>query len=419
MTSARVLLMVTGGIAAYKACFLTRLLKQAGFSVKVAMTESATRFVTPMTLQVLSENPVATDLWGERQTKALDHIDYARWADLVVVAPATANLMAKAAQGIADDMVTTLLLAHPGAVLMAPAMNDHMWAHPATQANRKILAERGVAFVGPGSGFLACRTEATGRMSEPEDIFAAIKEMVEAMEQVEVPESPEASVLEPGSWSGKKVVITAGPTHEPLDPVRYLANRSSGAMGLALAAAAVQAGAQVHLICGPTDLLPPRGLAEVIQVQTAREMADAVASALTDGPDWLMMAAAVADYGMAEVGAAKLKKEDLGEEWKLTLVRNPDILGEVVPRHRNAELKVLGFALETDALLERAQAKRQAKNMDYIVANDPTQEGSGFGPGSHQVTLLGSEGTIWSSESLPKAELAVQLLQQLAAAENG
>jgi phosphopantothenoylcysteine decarboxylase/phosphopantothenate--cysteine ligase len=289
-------------------------------------------------------------------------------------------------------MVTTLLLAHPGAVLMAPAMNDHMWAHPATQANRKILAERGVAFVGPGSGFLACRTEATGRMSEPEDIFAAIKEMVEAMEQVEVPESPEASVLEPGSWSGKKVVITAGPTHEPLDPVRYLANRSSGAMGLALAAAAVQAGAQVHLICGPTDLLPPRGLAEVIQVQTAREMADAVATTLTDGPDWLMMAAAVADYGMAEVGAAKLKKEDLGEEWKLTLVRNPDILGEVVPRHRNAELKVLGFALETDALLERAQAKRQAKNMDYIVANDPTQEGSGFGPGSHQVTLLGSEG---------------------------
>ncbi len=415
MTPTRILLLVTGGIAAYKACLLARLLKQAGFSVKVAMTEAATRFVTPMTFQVLSENPVATDLWGEGQSDALDHIEYARWADLTVVAPATANIMAKAAAGIGDDMVSTLLLAFPGPLLMAPAMNDNMWAHAATQANRETLAGRGVAFVGPGTGFLACRTESTGRMAEPEEILAAVKEMAAVLPaRAEEADQPPAA---PGYWAGQDVVVTAGPTHEPLDPVRYLANRSSGAMGYALATAAAAQGARVTLISGPTDLPAPRGLARVVAVQTAREMADAVATSLEQGPHWLMMAAAVADFALAQPLAGKMKKEDVGEHWELSLVRNPDILGEVVPRHRQSGLKVLGFALETDDLRNRALAKRRAKGMDYIVANDPTAPGAGFGPGRHQVMLLGEAGDIWASESLPKPELAARLLNQLAHAE--
>ena len=416
MSPARILLLVTGGIAAYKACLLTRLLKQAGFSVKVAMTEAATRFVSPMTFAVLSENPVATDLWGEGQSEALDHIEYARWADLTVVAPATGNLMAKAAAGIADDMVSTLLLAFPGPLLLAPAMNDNMWAHPATQANRRTLEGRGVSFVGPGTGFLACRTESTGRMAEPEDILAAVKELV-----ANLPVESAEPAPSPGddAWSGRKLVITAGPTHEPIDPVRYLANRSSGAMGYALAAAAVARGAEVTLITGPTDLPTPRGLSAVVPVQTAREMAEAVAAALDRQPDWLLMAAAVADFGLATPGTEKVKKEDLGEEWKLSLTRNPDILGEVVPRHRKPGLRVLGFALETENLRERAQAKRRAKQMDYIVANDPTAPGAGFGTGDHRIMLLGESGEIWSSESMPKPELAARLLEHLAHAENG
>ncbi len=243
----RVLLMVTGGIAAYKSCFLTRLLVQAGFSVKVAMTEAATRFVTPMTFQVLTENPVATDLWGEGQSQALDHIEYARWADLVVVAPATANTMAKAAHGIADEIVSTLLLAFPGPVLMAPAMNDNMWRHPATQANRALLEERGVTLVGPGAGWLACGTVDEGRMAEPEEILAAVRELACPYRRTGMSPIAGAGRGE-RTLAGPKVVITAGPTHEAIDPVRYLANRSTGAMGYALAAAAVAAGAEVTLV---------------------------------------------------------------------------------------------------------------------------------------------------------------------------
>ena len=415
MASCRVLLLVSGGIAAYKACFLTRLLTQAGFSVKVAMTEAATRFVTPLTFQVLSGHPVGTDLWGEGQSEALDHIEYARWADLALIAPATANILAKAAGGIGDDLVSTLLLAFPGPVLAAPAMNDNMWAHPATQANVRTLRERGVALVGPGEGWLACGTVSAGRMAEPEEILAAVREMAAVLpEPTETP-----SALAAGFWQGRRVTVTAGPTHEPLDPVRYLANRSSGAMGFALAAAARAAGARVTLIKGPTDLPEPRGLEQVVRVETAREMADAVAVALTGGADWLIMAAAVADYGVAQAAPGKTKKEDLGPEWNLTLLRNPDILGQVVPQHRDRDLKVVGFALETDNLLERAQAKRRAKAMDYIVANDPTAPGSGFGPGAHQVVLVGPAGVVWQSASLPKPRLAAEILDRLAAAETG
>jgi phosphopantothenoylcysteine decarboxylase/phosphopantothenate--cysteine ligase len=412
----RVLLMVTGGIAAYKSCFLARLLMQAGFSVKVAMTDAATHFVTPMTFQVLTGHPVATDLWGEGQSEALDHIEYARWADLTIIAPATANTMAKAAGGIADEIVTTLLLAFPGPVLMAPAMNDNMWRHPATQANRALLEERGVTLVGPGAGWLACGTVDEGRMAEPEEIVAVAKRMALSIPQdgnvAAASETPAVN----GPWHGTKVVITAGPTHESIDAVRYLANRSSGAMGYALAAAAVKRGAEVTLVSGPVDLLPPRGLAGLELVASAQDMAQAVAKALDAGADWLIMAAAVADYTVAAV-PGKLKKEDLGDVWQLPLHRNPDILADVANPRRDRGLTVVGFALETEQVLDRAAAKLQAKGMDFVVANDPTAPGSGFGSGNHQVTLLGEDGIIWASESLPKEILAGEIIERLGRAK--
>jgi len=405
----RVLLMVTGGIAAYKSCFLARLLVQAGFSVKVAMTEAAARFVTPVTLQVLTGHPVATDLWGEGQSEVLDHIEYARWADLVVVAPATANTMAKAAQGIGDEIVSTLLLAFPGTVLMAPAMNDNMWRHPATQANRKTLEKRGVRMVGPGSGWLACGTVDEGRMAEPEEILTAIRTLTAELPDVSGPQPTG------GFWAGKKVLITAGPTHEPIDPVRYVANRSSGAMGFALAAAAVEAGARVTLISGPVALTAPRGLSGLVQVETALEMNEAVDEALGNA-DWLIMSAAVSDYRPTQASDGKLKKDDLGDDWQLAMARNPDILKEA--SDRGAGTKMVGFALETADMLANAQAKLKAKGLDYVVANDPTAAGSGFGPGPHRVTLIGPEGVVWASDSLPKTELAGCLLDSLALADS-
>ncbi len=414
MARARILLMVSGGIAAYKSCFLARLLQQSGFAVKVAMTASATRFVGPVTMRALTGEPVATDLWGDGQSEALDHIEYARWADLVVVAPATANILGKAAHGIADDIVSTLLLAFPGPVLMAPAMNDNMWRHPAVQANRALLAERGVAFVGPGTGWLACGTVDTGRMAEPEEILAAIREMT-----AELPRRDEAAARPAGPWAGRRVTITAGPTMEPIDPVRGVINRSSGAMGYALAAAAVGAGAEVTLISGPVERDAPRGLARLVKIMTGRQMADAVAESLAEGCDWLLMAAAVADFTPAAPAEGKLKKQELGDVWRLEMVRNPDILKDVVPLHKAPGTCVVGFALETGDLVAKAKVKRVDKGMDYVLANDPTAEGAGFGDGAHQVTLIGPAGVLWESPSLPKGELAVHILDRLEQARTG
>jgi len=416
----RVLLMVTGGIAAYKSCFLARLLLQAGFSVKVAMTEAATRFVSPMTFQVLTGQPVATDLWGERQSDALDHVEYARWADLAVIAPATADIMAKAAHGIADEIVSTMLLAFPGPVLMAPAMNDNMWCHRASVANREILAERGVHFVGPGSGWLACGTVDEGRMAEPEEILVEVRKVIGSQP---TPERSTTQVVPPtrsgvlGFWAGQKVLVTAGPTHEPIDPVRYVANRSSGTMGYALASAAIGAGAEVTLISGPVALTPPRGLAGFRAVESAADLGQAVGEVLDTGADWLIMSAAVADFKPATFAPGKLKKDVLGDGWSLAMTRNPDILGEVVPKHTPDGLRVVGFALETEDMVDRASVKREAKSMDYILANNPTAIGSGFGSENHQVTLIGAGGIIWESPSQPKESLAGEILRQLAQAD--
>lgn len=411
----RVLLLVTGGIAAYKSCYLARLLVQAGFSVRCAMTDAATRFVSPMTFEVLTGAPVALDLWGERGTAALDHIQYARWADLAVVAPATANTMAKAAGGLADNMVSTLLLAFPGPVVMAPAMNDNMWRHAATRAVCRALQERGVLFVGPGEGFLACGTTDEGRMAEPEEILAEVRRVAAALPP-RTSEPQAATATAPGDWAGRRVVVTAGPTVEPIDPVRFVANRSTGAMGYALAAAAARAGAEVTLISGPVALVPPRGLAGFVGVETGRQMADAVDAALRAGADWLVMCAAVADFTPAEPAPGKLKKDVLGTTWALQMVRNPDILGEIVPPHRGGGLKVVGFALETEDVVERALGKLRAKGLDFIVANNPTAAGSGFGDVVHEVVLLGPGGELWRSGPCRKDALAPELLARLAAA---
>jgi phosphopantothenoylcysteine decarboxylase/phosphopantothenate--cysteine ligase len=410
----RVLLMITGGIAAYKACFLARLLQQAGFSVRCAMTEAAQRFVGPVTLRALTGHPVATDLWGEGQSEALDHVEYARWADLVLVAPATANFLAKAAHGIADDIVSTLLLAAPCPVLVAPAMNDNMWRNPATQANLAVLESRGFRFAGPGSGWLACGTVDQGRMAEPEEIMGAVRELAHGL-ALRPDDPPRAA----GPWAGRRVTVTAGPTSEAIDPVRSVVNRSSGAMGYALAAAAADAGAEVTLISGPTGRLEPRGLARFVKVESAGEMAGAVAAALDAGCDWLLMAAAVADFRPMTAADAKLKKADLGDTWRLELVRNPDILKDVVPEHRSDDTVVVGFALETGDVVAAAQAKLREKGLDYVLANDPTLAGSGFGDRDHRVTLLGRAGVVWESPSLPKPLLAVHILDRLEAARRG
>ncbi|MEZ4388009.1 MAG: bifunctional phosphopantothenoylcysteine decarboxylase/phosphopantothenate--cysteine ligase CoaBC [Candidatus Krumholzibacteriia bacterium] len=405
MARGNILLLVSGGIAAYKACYLTRLLRQAGFAVKVAMTEAAQHFVTPMTFRVLSENPVATDLWGEGQSDALDHVEYARWADLAVIAPATANILAKLAHGIGDDIVSTLLLAHPGPVVAAPAMNDNMWAHPATRQNLDTLRRRGVHLVEPGEGWLACGVHSKGRLAEPEDILAEIERVLDV-----------ADAARP-FWRGKRVVVTAGPTREAVDAIRFLSNRSTGTMGMALAGRLAQLGAEVTLVRGPGTAAVPEGLVRVHEVTSAADMAVAVAAALDAGCDWLFMAAAVADYAPREVQPGKVKKDAQGDVWRLELVRTPDILRDVVaPRRRG--LRTVGFALETDDLLARAGAKRAAKGLDWIVANDPTAAGGAFGDQPHSVHLIGPAGPVWTNaEPGSKADLALGLLRQLALAE--
>ncbi len=402
MGGANVLLLVSGGIAAYKACFLTRLLVQAGFSVRVAMTAAARRFVTPMTFRVLSGHPVATDLWEV----PLDHVDLARWADLAVAAPATANLIAKAAHGIADDIVSTLLVACEKPLLIAPAMNDAMWRHPATQANLTTLRERGAAIVEPGTGFLACGVVAEGRLAEPEEILAAVLRTATGLKG-------RPSAAPAGPWSGRRVVVTAGPTWEAIDAVRFIANRSTGVFGYAIAAEAAALGAEVSLISGPTALTTPPGVVRCARVESAEQMARAVREALAGGADWLFMSAAVADFTPAHVERGKLKKEGLGTAWDLQLTRTPEILGDVVNPERHAGLRVVGFALETEKLLERAAEKLSAKGMDYVVANNPTAADSAFGDDMHHVYLLGPKGLIWDSGSMPKRALARELLERL------
>jgi phosphopantothenoylcysteine decarboxylase / phosphopantothenate---cysteine ligase len=383
-----ILLGVSGGIAAYKACELVRRLRDAGCEVRVVMTRASTAFVTPLTFQALSGQPVRSDLLDAQAESGMDHIALARWADRVVIAPATADLMARLAAGMADDLLTTLCLATEAPILLAPAMNRVMWEHPATRANADLLRTRGLKMVGPESGSQACGELGTGRMAEPGTILDALL-------------GPPA-----GPLSGRRVLITAGPTHEPVDPVRFIGNRSSGRMGVALAAAARDAGADVWLVHGPMAVAAPAGV-QALPVETAEAMRSTVLDHL-EGVDLFIAAAAVADYRPREAAGQKLKKDE--PTLSLELVRNPDILAEVAARHPRPF--VVGFAAETTDLRANALAKLERKGLDMIAAND-VAAGRGIGREDNALTVFWPGGEQRFPEQ-PKQELAHALIRLIA-----
>ena len=386
----RILLIVGGGIAAYKACELIRLLRGAGHNVRCVLTEGGAQFVTPMTLAALSEQPVHTSLWDLKDEAEMGHIQLSRQADLVVVAPATADLMARMTAGIADDLATTLLLATDKPVLAVPAMNVRMWQHAATVHNVATLRSRGVTVLDPDEGAMACGEFGPGRLPEPAAIVAAIAGMT-------VP--PVRQTL-----AGRHVLVTAGPTHEAIDPVRYLANRSSGKQGFAIAAACAARGANVTLVAGPVTLPTPAGV-DRVDVESARDMANAVAQALP--ADAAVMVAAVADW-QVEAAPSKLKKGDGPPT--LTLLPNPDILAMLGRSPRRPRL-LIGFAAETDDVLAHAAAKRTAKNADWIVANDVS--GDVMGGDRNRVHLVTADGIDHWDEA-PKDDVASQLADRIA-----
>lgn len=372
LTGRHVVMGVTGGIAAYKACEVVSRLKKLGADVDVIMTENAARLVAPLTFETLSARPVSVDTFARTASWDVRHISLAQKADLMLVAPATANLMAKLACGIADDMLTTTLLATKAPIVLAPAMNTGMWTAEATQQNLRTLLARGVRTVGPDSGRLACGDSGAGRMSEPEAIVEAVCGLLCHRRDME----------------GLRVLVTAGPTVERIDPVRYLTNDSSGKMGYALAEAARDRGARVTLLSGPVHIAPPQGV-ETVPVISTQSLYDAMLERCGE-QDIIVQAAAPADYRVERPAAQKLKKR-AGEPLVLTLVENPDIAKAVGERKRPGQVLV-GFAAETQDLLANAKGKLAGKNLDLIVANDVTAEGAGFGTDTNLVTLITREG---------------------------
>src|SRR5467141_862241 len=383
-----VVLGVSGGIASYKSCVLARRLTEARATVDVVLTAAASEFVRPVVFEALTGRPVLTSLW--QPERALAHISLAKTPDLVILAPATANLLARAAMGLADDILTALLLARTGPVLCAPAMNDAMWAHPATQANVKTLGKRGWQFIGPEAGPLAeGPSERPGRMSEPEAIVAAAERLLAGQAG--------------GRWAGRKVVVTAGPTREHLDPVRVITNPSSGRMGYALAEAARERGADVVLVTGPTELTPPAGLATT-HVETTEEMQRAL-QGLVSTADALIMSAAPADY--RPKSHADRKRPRSAGPLTVELEATPDILGSL---KRRKGLIVVGFALETGSGLANARSKMQNKALDFVILNDATEPGAGFEVTTNRVTILGRNGTQVDLPLLPKRDVAERIL---------
>lgn len=355
----RIVLGVGGGIAAYKSLELVRRLRERGHEVQVVMTAAATEFVTPLSFQALSGRPARTELWDVAAEAAMGHIELARWAELILIAPATADLLARMAQGAGGDLLSTVLLASAAPVLIAPAMNQQMWAHPAVQANLELLRGRGVQVIGPASGAQACGDVGAGRMSEPADILGWLQQRFDGIEVA-------------GLLAGQRVLITAGPTLEDIDPVRFVGNRSSGKMGFAVADAARAAGAEVTLVAGPVSLPTPSGVRR-IDVRSALQMHAAVFAELA-GQDIFIAAAAVADYRPLEALASKRKKS--GAEWSLSLVLNPDILAEVAAG--SPRPFVVGFAAETDQVEQHARDKLARKRLDMIAANRVGLDGCGF-----------------------------------------
>jgi phosphopantothenoylcysteine decarboxylase / phosphopantothenate---cysteine ligase len=390
----RILLVIGGGIAAYKSLELIRLLQKAGASVTPVLTRAGAEFVTPLSVSALAGAKAYTDLFDLTDEAEMGHIQLSRAADLLVVAPATADLMAKMAGGRADDLASTLLLATDKRVLVAPAMNVRMWDHPATRRNLAVLRGDGVLSVGPDEGEMACGEYGPGRMAEPAEIVAAV-----------------AAALGGGPMAGKHVIVTSGPTHEPIDPVRYIANRSSGAQGTALAAALRDLGARVTFVTGPATVAPPFGVA-VVRVETAQEMAAAVDAALP--ADVAVMAAAVADWRVVNASGQKMKKDGSGRPPALEFAENPDILAKVAKGARRPRL-VVGFAAETTDVVVHATAKRARKGCDWIVANDVSPATGIMGGAENAVTLITGDGAeTWPR--LAKDEVARRLAARIAEA---
>ncbi len=388
-----ILIGVTGGIAAYKVVEVASRLKKSGANVKIIMTKHATEFVSPRTFQEITNNAVSVEMFGDAANFIhVEHISLADWADFMLIAPATANFLAKTAHGIADDLLTTTILAFDKKILVCPSMNTKMFENPATQANLSTLKARGIKILEPASGNLACGTSGKGRLPEPTEICAEIEKILS-----------EEKIL-----SGKKILVTAGGTVEAIDPVRYIGNRSSGRMGFEIAKVAVNFGAEVVLISGKSELEPPKNL-EFIKVEAATEMREAILKHF-DSVDSVIMSAAVADYRIKTPSAQKIKKSD--ENLTLELVKNPDILKELGGLKKNQIL--IGFAAETQNILEYANKKLVEKNLNFIVANDVTAEGAGFGVSTNIASIIWRNGRVESFEKMSKAALAEKIIERVA-----
>ena len=401
----RILLIVGGGIAAYKACEIIRLLRKGGHSVRCVLTEGGSHFVTPMTLAALSEQEVHTTLWDLKDEAEMGHIQLSRQADLALVAPATADLLARMAGGLANDLATTLLLATDKPVLAAPAMNVRMWQHPATQRNVAQLRADGVRIMAPDEGAMACGEFGPGRLPEPTAIVAEVERQLGL---APAPADAVGQIAAPGArLAGKHVLVTAGPTHEPIDPVRYIANRSSGKQGFAIAGALAALGARVTLVAGPVSLPTPPGVSR-IDVETAREMHAAVDAALP--ADAAVLVAAVADWRSAGAAEQKIKKDGTGTLPDLRLVENPDILAGLGRGSQRPRL-LIGFAAETENVVPHAQAKLARKGADWIVANDVSGDVMG---GEANAVHLVSAAAVETWEHMPKQAVADRLAARIA-----
>jgi phosphopantothenoylcysteine decarboxylase/phosphopantothenate--cysteine ligase len=405
----RILLIIGGGIAAYKTLDLVRRLRERSYFVRIVMTSASMQFITPLSAASLSGEKVLTDLFSLTDEAAMGHIELSRDADLLVVAPATADLLAKMAHGLADDLASTLLLATDKKILVAPAMNLRMWLAKATSRNVAALRGDGVIFIGPEDGEMACGEYGPGRMSEPLAIVAAIEAALAQGAILPLPPNISSAKPPAGALAGQRVLVTSGPTHEPIDPVRYIANRSSGKQGHAIAAAAFEAGAEVTLVSGPVALADPLGV-RTLHVDSAQDMLRAVEAALP--ADIFVAAAAVADWRAAEPAYEKIKKGAKTPR-SLDLVQNPDILATIAKRNVDRPALVIGFAAETEKLIDNARAKRASKGCDMIIANNVGAGSNVFGGERNEVTLVTSAGAE-SWPPLSKTEVASRLMKTLA-----
>lgn len=390
----RILLIISGGIAAYKSLDLIRRLRERGAELRCILTAGGAEFITPLSVASLSESPVYTDLWSLKDESEMGHIRLSRECDLIIIAPASANILAQMANGLASDLATTTLLAADKPILIAPAMNQMMWGHAATQANIATLRQRGVHQIGPGSGEMACGETGSGRMAEPLEIVAAATDLLRGN----------------GPLRGKRAIVTSGPTVEPLDPVRFISNRSSGKQGQAIAASLARAGAETIMISGPTGLAPPPGV-KTIFVETAQEMLDACVNTLP--ADIAVCAAAVSDWRAADMAGQKLKKTGDGPP-SIALAENPDILASLSTRNDRRPALVVGFAAETENIIEHARAKIAKKGCDWLLANDVGGDTGTFGGDNNRIHFLTRDGRTEDWPDMRKTDVANELVNRIA-----